>query len=112
MGQYFILALLVLGINLLPAFGPPTWVILVFYKLNSNLNSIAIVVIGVMAAAAGRYLLAAGVRTIRHKLKEKYIKNLELVRSHLVRGKESYVVYFLFFVISPLPSAQVLRRLH
>ena len=107
MGQYFILALLVLGINLLPAFGPPTWVILVFYKLNSNLNSIAIVVIGVMAAAAGRYLLAAGVRTIRHKLKEKYIKNLELVRSHLVRGKESYVVYFLFFVISPLPSAQV-----
>ena len=106
-GHYFILAALVFGVNLLPAFGPPTWVILVFYKLNSDLNSVAIVVIGVMAAAAGRYLLAAGVRTIRHRLKEKYVKNLELVRSHLIRGKKSYIVYFLFFVISPLPSAQI-----
>ncbi len=107
MGQYFILAALVFGINLLPAFAPPTWVILVFYKLNSNLNSISIIVIGVLAAASGRYCLALGVRSIRHRLNPQYTKNLELVRNRLDRGKKGYALYFLFFVISPLPSAQV-----
>ena len=107
MGQYFILAILVFGINLLPAFAPPTWVILVFYKLNSNLNSVSIIVIGVLAAASGRYLLALGTRAIRYKLKPKYVANLEVIRGRLTRGRKGYFLYFLFFVIAPIPSAQI-----
>ena len=107
MGQYFILAALVFGINLLPAFAPPTWVILVFYKLNSNLNSIAIIMIGVLAAASGRYLLALGTRTLRFTLKPKYVENLEVIRERLTRGRKGYFLYFLFFVIAPIPSAQI-----
>lgn len=37
MTSCLILFLVVLGINLLPAFGPPTWSIIVFYGLNSDL---------------------------------------------------------------------------
>ena len=107
MGQYLALVCFVFAINLLPAFAPPTWVILVFYKLNSNLNSIAIIALGVMAAASGRYVLALGVKSIRHKLKGAHLKNLELARKRLDRGEKGYFLYFLFFVISPLPSAQL-----
>jgi hypothetical protein len=107
MGQYFLLAILVFGINLLPAFAPPTWVILVFYKLNFNLNSVSIIVIGVLAAASGRYFLALGTRAIRFKLKPKTVENLEAIKERLTRGRKGYFFYFLFFVIAPIPSAQI-----
>ncbi len=107
MSYYFILAGLVFGINLLPAFAPPTWVILVFYKLNTNMNTIAIIVLGVMASASGRYLLALGTRAIRQKLKPQYVENLKHLRGRLGRGRKGYIVYFLFFILAPIPSAQL-----
>jgi hypothetical protein len=33
----------IFGNNLLPAFGPPTWVVLVFFRLNSDLPAVAFV---------------------------------------------------------------------
>jgi membrane protein YqaA with SNARE-associated domain len=107
MNHYFILAGLVFGINLLPAFAPPTWVVLVFYKLNTELDSFAIVAIGVSSSAAGRYILALVTRAIRTKLKPEYVKNLEHLESRIGRGKKSLVLYFLFFAIAPIPSAQL-----
>lgn len=107
MGQYFVLAGLVFGINLLPAFAPPTWAILAFYKLNTNLDTVAIIAIGVVTAASGRYILARVTRLFRYKLKKQYVENLESARSRLSRGSRGWILYFLFFVISPLPSAQV-----
>jgi|ERR1019366_692094 membrane protein YqaA with SNARE-associated domain len=107
MGQYLVLAGLILGINLLPAFAPPTWAILAFYKINTDLDTVVIIMIGVIAAASGRYILARATRLIRHKLKKQYVENLESIRSHLSRSSRGWILYFLFFVISPLPSAQV-----
>jgi hypothetical protein len=48
----------VLGVNLMPAFGPPTWSILVLYTLNTDLPRGLVVITGAIAAALGRYLLA------------------------------------------------------
>ena len=36
----------VLGINLLPAFGPPTWVALVFFRLHEHVALVPLVVVG------------------------------------------------------------------
>jgi len=107
MSHYLLLVGLVLGINLLPAFAPPTWIILVFYKLNTDMNTIAIVLLGVTASASGRYLLAAGTRALRGKLKGEYLENLEHLRKRLSRGRKGYIFYFLFFVLAPIPSAQL-----
>jgi hypothetical protein len=84
----------------MPAFSPPTWAILVFYKLNSDLNTLAIIIIGILAASSGRYLLAWGTRLIRFRLKPHYFANLEGARKYLTAGKKSKYLYFLFFVIS------------
>ncbi len=37
---YLVLAGVVFGVNLLPAFGPPTWAVLVFFRLQSDLAAI------------------------------------------------------------------------
>lgn len=107
MGNYLALFALVFSINLLPAFAPPTWIILVFYKLNTGLNTFAIITLGVLASSSGRYVLALGTRKLRGRLNPKHVENLERVRSSLSRGGRGVILYFVFFVISPLPSAQI-----
>lgn len=34
--DYLILFAIVLGVNMMPAFGPPTWSVIVLYGLNTN----------------------------------------------------------------------------
>jgi hypothetical protein len=49
----------IFGVNLLPAFGPPTWAVLVFFRLNSELPAVPLVLLGALAAASGRLVLTA-----------------------------------------------------
>ena len=44
MTQYLVVAAVVFAVNLLPAFGPPTWAVLVFFRLHSDVNAVALVV--------------------------------------------------------------------
>ena len=57
----------VLGVNLLPAFAPPTWAVLVFFRLQSGLNPVALVlegaVVGLPTAAPPARLRWAGVHS-------------------------------------------------
>lgn len=105
--QYVYVLLIVFGVNLLPAFGPPTWTLLVFARLNWHLNPVALVVIGAVAAASGRYLLALGARRFRGHLSEKRQENLAAASNALLKKKASLIATLAFFAISPLPSAQL-----
>ncbi len=107
MDHYYILALLVFSLNLLPAFAPPTMAVLIFYKLNTGLDTAAIIAVGVLASTSGRFVLALGTRALRPKLKKKYVENLERIGEVVHRNSKSIILYFLFFLISPLPSAQI-----
>ena len=105
--QYIAVFFIVLGVNLLPAFGPPTWTLLVFARLNWHLNPVALVVIGAIAAASGRYLLAVGARRFRGHLSEKRRENLAAASDALLKKRASLIATLAFFAISPLPSAQL-----
>ncbi len=105
--QYVYVFLIVFGVNLLPAFGPPTWTLLVFARLNWHLNPVALVVIGAIAAASGRYLLALGARRFRGHLSEKRRDNLAAASDALLKKRASLIATLAFFAISPLPSAQL-----
>lgn len=37
MSDWLLVVATIFGVNLLPAFGPPTWAVLVFFRLNSDL---------------------------------------------------------------------------
>lgn len=107
MTEYLILFAIVFGINLMPAFGPPTWSIIVLFGLNSDLPVHSIVLVGAAAAALGRYTLANGFRLLANYVSEKTKRNLAAARAAFMRKKHHGIAGLALFAVSPLPSAQL-----
>jgi membrane protein YqaA with SNARE-associated domain len=104
---YLALAGLVFGVNLLPAFGPPTWAVLVFFRLNSQLAAVPLVLVGAVAAASGRLVLAYASRHFRGRLSAKRRESLDSVQEALTAGRARSFAGLALFAISPIPSAQL-----
>lgn len=107
MTQYVVIFIVVLLCNLVPAFAPPTWSVLVFFSLHNQVPAWALVLLGVLGATIGRYGLAWTFRKFRHRLPASYIANMENASSHLVRSKGHTLALISLFLISPLSSAQL-----
>jgi membrane protein YqaA with SNARE-associated domain len=104
---YLVLFLVVFGINLLPAFGPPTWAVLVFFRLESNLAAVPLVLIGAVAAACGRLVLAYGARAFRGRLSARRIESLSAVHDAIAGSRGGALAGLALFALAPLPSAQL-----
>lgn len=108
MTQYLILFAIVFGINLLPAFGPPTWSIIALYTLNSELNVPLLILVGAIAAACGRYVLGHGTRLLGTRfLPHRMRDNLDAAKQALQRRKRHAFLALALFALSPVPSAQL-----
>ena len=107
MTDYLILFLIVFGVNLMPAFGPPTWTIIALYVFNGDLSVPATVVVAAVAAATGRYLLARVFKHLGSYLPDKMRRNLKAARSALEQGRWSSIMAIGLFALSPVPSAQL-----
>ena len=105
--DYALAAGLVFGVNLLPAFGPPTWAVLVFLRLNLDVAAVPLVLVGAIAAALGRLLLATGARRFRGRLSAKRIQNLEAAQEALAGSRGRAAAGLGLFALSPVPSAQM-----
>lgn len=103
---FLILFAIVFAINLMPAFGPPTWSVIVLYGLNSDLPLGWMVLTAALASSAGRYLLAHGFRLFAGRLSSKTRANLAAARAAFEEKKHHNLMALAFFVFSPLPSAQ------
>jgi hypothetical protein len=104
---YLIVVLAVLGLNLLPAFGPPTWAVLVLFNVHGEYALPVLVVLGAAAAATGRLLLAHGTRQLRRFLPEHHRKNLEAAGRAITERRGRAIAGLALFAVSPLPSAQL-----
>lgn len=104
MSEYVILFLIVFGINLLPAFAPPTWSILVWFRLTTDVSTVALVIVGAAAAAIGRYLLARLFRYFGHRMSARTRRNMEAAREAIERRKGNMWVVLGLFAMSPIPS--------
>lgn len=98
---------IVFGINLLPAFGPPTWAVLVLYVLNTDIHPAALIPVAALAAASGRLVLALAFRLLGSRLPEKYRRNLEAARAAVEKNRRGAVLALGLFALSPVPSAQL-----
>ena len=98
----------VFAINLLPAFGPPTWAVLVFVRFQwPDVPPAALIAGGALAATAGRLVLAVGARKLGGRLPPERRANLEALGQTLAKSKTGLVASLAVFVFSPLPSAQM-----
>lgn len=93
--------------NLLPAFAPPTWLILVFFMLKHNLNPTLLVLLGVVGASAGRAILAHTFRATRKWLPKGYVTNMEAIGAYITEHNVGAFGLLTLFFISPISSAQL-----
>ncbi|MBB3034945.1 hypothetical protein [Alteriqipengyuania lutimaris] len=108
MSEYLVFFALVLGVNLLPAFGPPTWSIIALYAFNSDLPLAALVGIGALAAASGRFALGHATRALGTRfLSAETQANLAAAREALERRRGGGILALGLFALSPVPSAQL-----
>jgi uncharacterized membrane protein YdjX (TVP38/TMEM64 family) len=107
MGAYLVAFVVILGVNLLPAFGPPTWALLVFFKLNSDLAAVPLVIGGAVAAATGRLLLAVGSRRLRGRFSPARLEHLAAAERALTGDRRRAAGGLALFALSPVPSAQL-----
>lgn len=97
----------VFALNLLPAFGPPTWSVLVLLSLHLHPPTVPLIIAGALAAAAGRFVLARCTRQLGGHIPEKHRANLRAAGELVERRRRGSVAFLALFALSPLPSAQL-----
>ena len=105
--NYLFLLLIIFGINLLPAFGPPTWLALVIAQWRWHLNPVAVVLLGVIGAVAGRGLLAVAFGRLRDFFPKRYVNNLNRAHKKIDEHPSGEIAWYIVFLFTPVPSAQL-----
>lgn len=104
---YLAAVLVILFMNALPAFAPPTWMALVFFLINYDANPVALVALGVVSATAGRAILAWYFRKFAHLIPSKYSQNMEYAGKYFTSHSTKRFALLAIFLISPVSSAQL-----
>jgi uncharacterized membrane protein YdjX (TVP38/TMEM64 family) len=107
MSEYLLVVAVVFGVNLLPAFGPPTWAVLVALRFTTNVPVVPLVLLGALAAASGRYVLAAGSHRFRARLSKPRRESLDALERALGSHRGAAFGGLGLFALSPVPSAQL-----
>lgn len=107
MEMYLVAAVIIIAMNALPAFAPPTWMALVFFLLEYDLNPAALVIIGVVSATSGRGILAWYFRKFSHLVPTRFSRNMEHAGSYLTSNPSRRYASLALFLISPISSAQL-----
>jgi len=107
MGPFVLTFGCVLAVNLLPAFGPPTWAVLVFFKLRYDLPVMPMVIGGALCAASGRLLLAHASRHLRRRFSPERREHLAAAADALAGDRRRSAGALGLFALSPVPSAQL-----
>lgn len=97
----------VFAVNLLPAFGPPTWAVLVFFSLDFDLPAVPLVLGGALAAAGGRFVLAQVTRSLRPRLSAARLERLDRAQAALSADRRRTAAGLGLFALSPVPSGQL-----
>lgn len=99
---------IVFAVNLLPAFGPPTWALIVFAHFQwRDIPVPALIAGSALAATAGRLVLALGARKFGGRLSAERQANLHALGETLGKSKAGLAASLALFALSPLPSAQL-----
>ena len=102
-----LVAMVVFGLNLVPAFAPPTWAVLVLLRLATDVAPVLLVLVGAAAAAGGRLTLAICCRRLADHLPHRYVTNARAAGERVMSSRGGAVAGLGLFALSPLPSAQL-----
>lgn len=98
---------LIFGLNLIPAFAPPTWMALALVGFQfHDTSALLLAGTGAVAATLGRLTLAKlSHRLLRRKLlSDAHRANIDIIKDRLEKRTTLTAGLFLFYAFSPLPS--------
>jgi membrane protein DedA with SNARE-associated domain len=87
---------------------PPTWLVLAFFYINSDVSLLPLVLIGGTSATLGRiilYYLSRGF--LRKRIPQKYLENYDDLGSFFVKHEKLTIPVILAYALLPIPSNQV-----
>lgn len=106
--HYIILALIVLAINIVPAFMPSTWIILSFFYIHYCLEFLPTIFLGVIMATIGRLILAVLAKNyIEPILPKKEQENMINLGKIFEINKNFTFLSILGYTFLPIPSNQL-----
>jgi len=92
-------------VNVVPAFVPPTWMVLSIYHFDHPLlNTPIIVLSGVVGSVAGRLVMYYYSRILGKYLPSKYKGNLKNFKGYVEERKRGLFLGSFIFSIGPLPT--------
>jgi len=102
---YIILFIIVIIVNILPAFAPPTWTLIVFFLNYFGLNIYLVIFLAVIAATTGRFFLFSYSGWLARQVFNKWEQeNLKLLGKKLgVTPLRNFLVIFIYS-ITPLST--------
>ncbi len=102
---YLQVTLVAFLVNVIPAFVPPTWLVLSMYKVhNPALDSLWLAVFGVIGSVAGRFILYFCSKVLGKYLPHQYLDNATSLGGILGRKKRGLFSVSFIYALSPLPS--------
>lgn len=92
-------------VNTIPAFAPPTWIVLCMLKINRlELNSLLVAFFGVIGSVAGRFVMYQYSAMLGKHIPQKQAENIGYFRRLLERKKVGPFIATFIYALSPLPS--------
>lgn len=102
---YLEATVLVFLVNVIPAFAPPTWIVLSLYKINNpQCNSLVLAFFGVIGSVAGRFVMYRYSRAVGGYIPQKYADNLSYFRKFIGEKKLGLFFGTLIYSLGPFPS--------
>jgi membrane protein YqaA with SNARE-associated domain len=103
--NYVEVILLAFLANVVPAFVPPTWMVLSLYHIDHPfLNTPIVVFLGVVGSVGGRFVMYYYSRLLGRYVPNKYAENLKSFRSLFEKRKFGLFIGSFIYSIGPLPS--------
>ncbi len=104
--MYLIVFLTGLLIDLIPVFGPPTWVFFVVLMIKFNLNVFGVIAAGVAGSAAGRLILTTYIHKVSWRLISRREEgNLEYIGKKLGKSYWEDFAFVFVYCLTPLSTA-------
>ena len=102
---YIVLFILIFIINVVPAFMPPTWIILSFFYVNNDLLFLPTIILGVIAATSGRIVLALISKYwLKKVLPISFYSNYEYLGEYLKEHTKLTLPIVFGYAFSPISS--------
>ncbi|MBY0482112.1 MAG: hypothetical protein K2Q21_12200 [Chitinophagaceae bacterium] len=105
MWYYFCVFIAAFLVDLLPFFGPPAWVVMVFFQMKFDLNIWMVLVTGVLGSTLGRYTLFSYIPYLSNRyIKVEKNDDLHFIGNKLAEKGLKIQFFILLYTLMPLPT--------